>query len=94
MRGEPPRNLEVVDPKARTFPPSWRDAAVRALYEDGVLCPGCGKVFRGRREINMLQADHIKAWSRGGKTTWDNLQLLCRPCNLAKFANSWESVTC
>jgi hypothetical protein len=28
--------------------------------------------------------DHIKPWSRGGKTTLDNLKTACRNCNLLK----------
>jgi hypothetical protein len=28
-----PQNLEVIDPTARTFPASWRDAAIRLCYE-------------------------------------------------------------
>jgi 5-methylcytosine-specific restriction endonuclease McrA len=92
MTGEPPANLEVIDPGARTFPPSWRDAAIRALYDpqrSGVVCPGCGQLFHGRRDLSLLHADHIIAWSRGGQTLWSNLQILCRPCNLAKQDNSW-----
>src|SRR5271165_611931 len=41
-------------------------------------------LFRGRRKLGILQCDHIHPWSRGGLTTWENLQLLCRPCNLSK----------
>lgn len=66
MIGEPPANLEVVDPRARIFPPSWRDAAIRALYEPqrgGVVCPGCNQLFRPRRGLSLLHADHIVAWS-------------------------------
>jgi hypothetical protein len=32
MTGDPPNNLEVVDPSARFFPAGWRDAAIRRLY--------------------------------------------------------------
>jgi 5-methylcytosine-specific restriction endonuclease McrA len=39
----------------------------------------------------LLHADHIVAWSQGGQTIWRNLQILCRPCNLAKQDDSWES---
>jgi 5-methylcytosine-specific restriction endonuclease McrA len=85
-----PHNLEPVDPGSRAFPPSWRDAAIRALYDaslGGVVCPSCRGVFRGLKQLKMLQADHIIPWTRGGPTTWQNLQLLCRGCNLAKYNN-------
>ena len=94
MIREPPANLEAIDPRARTFPPSWRDAAIRALYDPqqgGVVCLGCNQLFRTRRELSLLHADHIEAWSREGPTIWRNLQILCRPCNLAKQEDSWES---
>ena len=69
-------------------------AAIRALYDQqqgGVECLGCKGLFRTRRELSLLQADHIVAWSRGGQTIWLNLQILCRPNNLAKRDGSWES---
>lgn len=87
MKGEQPNNLEPVDPSARVFPASWRDAAIRAAFDDacgGVVCPQCRKVFGTRRELRELHADHQRPWSRGGLTTWENLQLLCGPCNLMK----------
>jgi 5-methylcytosine-specific restriction endonuclease McrA len=81
--------LEPADPRARTFPASWRDAAIRILYDagaGGVRCPACQRVFRGRAELRRLQGDHITPFSRGGLTTWANLQLLCAACNLQKQA--------
>jgi 5-methylcytosine-specific restriction endonuclease McrA len=87
MQDKPPDNLEIVDPNDRQFPPSWRDAATRALFDPtglGVRCPGCSQFFNGRRELSLLQSDHIHPWSRGGLTIWENMQLLCRPCNRAK----------
>jgi len=36
-------------------------------------CKVCKKNF----EINQMQADHIIAWSRGGKTIEENCQMLC-----------------
>ena len=87
MGNDPPDNLEPVDPNARNFPPSWRDAAIRASFDrslQGVRCPACNQLFQGRRGLGLLESDHIRAWSQGGFTTWANLQLLCRPCNRAK----------
>lgn len=87
MQRPMPVGLEEVDPRARCFPASWRDAAIRILFDDvkgGVCCAACKTFFRGRRELRTLHADHIRPWSRDGPTTWANLQLLCGPCNLSK----------
>lgn len=83
-----PEALEDVDPGSRLFPASWKDAAIRELYDEtekGIVCPLCRKVFRSLSGLKQLQADHIEPWSRGGKTTWQNLQLLCKPCNTDKL---------
>jgi hypothetical protein len=44
------------------------------------VCPHCGKQY----PIEDMQADHIIPWSKGGKTTIDNCQMLCNNCNLNK----------
>ena len=31
-----------------------------------------------------MEGDHIIPWSKGGHTTDDNLQMLCKKCNAAK----------
>jgi 5-methylcytosine-specific restriction endonuclease McrA len=33
-----------------------------------------------------MEADHITPWSKGGKTTVENCQLLCLDCNRRKSA--------
>ncbi|MFW0895811.1 HNH endonuclease family protein [Gardnerella sp. Marseille-Q9179] len=43
-------------------------------------CAICGEEF----EFEEMQADHIKPWSKGGHTTPENCQMLCRDCNLKK----------
>ncbi|MCD8366542.1 MAG: HNH endonuclease [Clostridiales bacterium] len=61
----------------RAFSPEM----ARAAYEkQGGICPRCGKHF----EIEEMQADHIIPWSKGGKTTADNCQMLCADCNRRK----------
>jgi 5-methylcytosine-specific restriction endonuclease McrA len=87
MIGPCPEFLEAVAPTQRTFPPGWRDAAIRVLFDDrisGVPCPRCTRVFRSRAELRRLHCDHIEPFSAGGPTTWANLQLLCGRCNLEK----------
>jgi hypothetical protein len=52
-----------------------------SIYErDGHRCRKCG--ISGRH--HDLEIDHIIPISKGGKSTYDNLQTLCRRCNLEK----------
>ena len=61
----------------RTFTPAMRQAA----YErQGDICPMCG----GHFALDGMQADHITPWSKGGRTTADNCQMLCADCNRRK----------
>ena len=50
------------------------------LRRDGAECQACGAV-------NDLEIDHIEPVSRGGQSDMDNLQVLCKPCNLRKGAD-------
>lgn len=91
MTGEMPTNLEAADPLSRFFPVSWKDAAIRLLYDvavGGVVCTGCKSILRSRAELRTLHADHIVPWSTGGLTTWENLHLLCAACNFSKGNNA------
>lgn len=55
----------------------------QAIYErQEHKCAICGNEF----EYKAMHGDHIVPWSRGGHTTPDNLQMLCRDCNLRKGA--------
>jgi len=60
---------------------AFSDSQKRAAYEkqDGV-CVKCGKNFA----LKEMEADHITPWSKGGKTTPDNCQMLCLECNRLK----------
>ena len=50
-----------------------------AIYErDGYRCRKCGKYTED------LEIDHIFPISKGGKSTYDNLQTLCHKCNQKK----------
>lgn len=52
-----------------------------AIYErDGYRCCNCG---RGEGSDD-LEIDHIKPIAKGGKSTFDNLQTLCKRCNKEK----------
>ncbi|MCL2120892.1 MAG: DEAD/DEAH box helicase family protein [Clostridiales bacterium] len=57
-----------------------------AKSKDGLYCcanPKCDNIIESPHKA-LFQIDHIVPMSKGGKTTLDNLQLLCRPCNLIK----------
>lgn len=52
-----------------------------SIYErDGYRCQICGRSSR----FTDLEIDHIKPIAKGGKTTYDNLQTLCKRCNQEK----------
>ncbi|PKO47963.1 MAG: HNH endonuclease [Betaproteobacteria bacterium HGW-Betaproteobacteria-22] len=44
------------------------------------ICPTCKKHY----DIGSMEADHIIPWSKGGKTTSDNCQMLCKMDNRTK----------
>lgn len=53
----------------------------RTMYErQAGKCALCGKPFA----VSEMHADHVIPWSKGGKTTLDNGQMLCVACNLKK----------
>lgn len=41
------------------------------------ICIKCNNKF----EFKEMEGDHILPWSKGGKTTQDNCQMLCKKCN-------------
>lgn len=54
----------------------------RKYGEQGGKCVRCGKTV----EYEKCHGDHITPWSKGGHTTYDNLQILCADCNRTKSA--------
>ena len=58
----------------------------RTMYErQGGVCPFCRAEGKDKHwEIEEMHADHITPWSKGGHTTLDNGQMLCREHNLMK----------
>ena len=60
---------------------AFTDKQKREAYErQKGKCAKCKKHF----EIEEMEADHIKPWSKGGKTISENCQMLCLDCNRTK----------
>ena len=58
-----------------------------AIYQrDGYMCKICGRTEMS----DYLEIDHIKPIAKGGKSTYDNLQTLCRRCNKHKGDDYWR----
>jgi superfamily II DNA or RNA helicase len=78
--------VELSDLPLHRWPPAEarkiKDAVfASAKREDVYHCANCGKSSPSRAVFHI---DHIKPMAKGGKTELDNLQLLCRSCNLRK----------
>lgn len=65
----------------RTFD---RRDALAAYERQKHRCTICNKEF----PFGEMHADHITPWSKGGRTTPENCQMLCRDCNLRKGAQA------
>jgi len=60
---------------------AFDDNMKREAYERQTgICVKCEQQF----DIENMAADHIIAWSKGGKTTSENCQMLCTRCNAVK----------
>lgn len=56
-----------------------RDKLITYSKQNGI-CPLCKQHFK----FDQMEGDHIKPWSKGGHTTLDNCQMLCKDCNRKK----------
>ncbi|MBR4872208.1 MAG: DUF262 domain-containing protein [Clostridia bacterium] len=61
----------------RTF--NKREKMAAYSKQSGV-CPLCNRHF----EFGEMEGDHIVPWSKGGQTTPENCQMLCKKCNSLK----------
>ena len=75
----------------------FEEATKKAVYqqqtkealEKGVSnCPLCAMAINSNQKriytLNEMEADHVTAWSRGGETTLQNCQMLCKIHNRVK----------
>ena len=60
----------------------------RAVKQETSNCPLCALGHDANRsriyKMNEMEADHVEAWSRGGNTSIENCQMLCKTHNRAK----------
>lgn len=55
----------------------------RVLHRDRFKCVLCGD-HPARNAECVLHVDHVIPWSKGGKTSEDNLRTLCATCNVGR----------
>jgi 5-methylcytosine-specific restriction endonuclease McrA len=68
---------------------NWR-LRFLVMQRDGFRCCNCGSSPAKGHAVS-LQVDHVVPWSRGGETTFENLQTLCETCNIGKSDLGHES---
>ncbi|WP_161794838.1 HNH endonuclease [Desulfonatronum thioautotrophicum] len=76
------------NPGSRVFPATWKNAYWRCVgaVSNGYRCPICNKIFSGNKGFKKLEADHIFPYVLDNQgTTWNNMILLCKKCNLKKW---------
>ena len=79
VSADKPTEKEIVFKHKTKRNPSER-LKVQVLMRDGNKCRLCGITVTGEN----IHFDHILAWSKGGETTLENIQVLCETHNLAK----------
>ncbi|MCY4447688.1 MAG: HNH endonuclease [Chloroflexi bacterium] len=62
--------------------PSPRTQHSKLLADIGAFCQGCGADYTF--DSRVLEVDHINPRSQDGTDAYENLTLLCPPCNKEK----------
>lgn len=66
----------------------YKEQTIKAEKKKESNCPYCAVGHNVNKEkiwsLNEMDADHVTAWSKGGKTTIKNCQMLCKTHNRAK----------
>ena len=76
-----PKSYQVYQQRQSQGPRVFSKGMKQQKYnEQGGICSHCGK----HGTMSEMEADHVVPYSKGGKTEYSNLQILCRPCNRSK----------
>ncbi len=70
--------------KRRGVYPETPTSVANLMKRQKGICPHCGLYFTS---TDIVEVDHIKPTSLGGKDTYDNLQLLHKHCHDTKTAS-------
>lgn len=82
-----PRSYNVYQQRQTQGPRAFSKGMKRQKYhEQGGNCSHCGV----HGSMSYMEADHVIPYSKGGKTEYSNLQILCRPCNRSKSNRSFR----
>lgn len=80
-------NQATTNPTAKDLHSTSREISLRLRFKvmarDNFKCCLCGASPAKDPSVE-LHIDHIVPWSKGGETTFENLQTLCSKCNLGK----------
>jgi 5-methylcytosine-specific restriction endonuclease McrA len=82
-----------VDRNAANNPVVRNGLRAQVLIRDCSTCCICGRNPKTHPGL-VLHVDHIRPFSKGGKTVLDNLQTTCEDCNLGKGAQDFEQGRC
>ena len=70
--------------KQKAYERQTKDAKTKGISN----CPLCAQTDNNRKSyiyrITEMEADHVTAWSKGGKTDLANCQMLCKMHNRTK----------
>ena len=79
-------NVRVFDDPTKRTVYAWQTTAAEEKGESN--CPLCATGHDANRtriwKLTEMDADHVAAWSKGGETSIENCQMLCKTHNRAK----------
>ncbi|SDO07940.1 HNH endonuclease [Cryobacterium flavum] len=81
-------SIRLFDEKIKALAYKKQTDAAKAKAQDVSNCPYCAISTNSNRartwKLSEMDADHVTAWSKGGKTDSGNCEMLCVPHNRSK----------